>query len=402
MFFCPSRCFTKRHFLAGVLLFAFWSMTPPILAQVNNQPYNLQIGPVTLRADAGSTVSYNDNINLAQTGREDDWIVTPDFNVHGRWQATQLNILTFDLGVGYQQYILHPSNDSFQIAPDSQLKFQMWISDFEIIFHDGLSYENNPVGVGQVSNVTQFHRLTNSADITVDYDIGDMTLSLEYSHTNFYVFESAYSYLDYQSDAVSPQVSFKFSKTIEAGFGVSLDSTRYDQTVENNYTEITAGPFVSAQLSENLSVIAKGGGEIAQYGQGGSNGDTSSLESYYGSAGITHRINSALSEAVSFGREYIPGLTSNYTDRIYANYTPKWRATSLFNIAPQFWWEHLQDSGGIINETSTRFGAALNLGFTLTEHATVNFGYNYVNKNSNLKSLSYSQDVLTLGLNYQF
>jgi hypothetical protein len=377
-------------------------MTAPILAQVNNQPYNLQIGPVTLRADAGSTVSYNDNINLANTGRQDDWIITPTINIHGLWQATELNVLTFDLGVGYEQYLLHPSNSSPLISPDSQAQFKMFVGDFKITFVDTFSFQNNPTQVGQLSNVTQFQRLSNDASVTVDWDVGDLTVSLGYHHANFGVLEQTYSYLDYQSDSVTPQIALSFSKTIQAGISASLVSTRYDQDVENNSTQLTAGPFVSAQISENLSVIARGGWEFSNYAQGGSNGDSSNIDSFYGSAGITHRINDALTEAVSFGREYLPGITSNFTDRIYANYTPTWHATSLFDIAPQFWWESLKDSDAIVSETSTRFGAALNIGFALTEHSTATFNYAYVMKSSNLSSLNYSQDVLTLGLKYQF
>src|ERR1022692_3627264 len=82
-FSCSPRPFIQGCFFACVLLPIFWGMTATVRSQIENQPYNLKIGPVTLRADAGSTVSYNDNINLANTGRQEDWIITPNLNVHG-------------------------------------------------------------------------------------------------------------------------------------------------------------------------------------------------------------------------------------------------------------------------------------------------------------------------------
>jgi hypothetical protein len=72
-----------------------------------NQPYNLQIGPITLRADASVATTFDDNINLAKNGRLSDVIVTPSFGIHGLWQISDLNTLTFDLGIGYEYYITH-------------------------------------------------------------------------------------------------------------------------------------------------------------------------------------------------------------------------------------------------------------------------------------------------------
>jgi len=394
--------FTKSCLITCVLLPIWVSMTAPIRAQVANQSYNLQIGPVSLRTDAGSTVSYNDNINLANNGKQDDFIITPDINIHGLWQATELNVLTFDLGVGYEEYVLHPNDSSPLISPDSQAQFKLFVGDFLFTFADAFSFQNNPTQVGQLSNVSKFEQLSNDASVTADWDVGDLTAELGYHHTNFDVLGQKYGYLDYQSDSISPQVTFTFTKTIQGGLTATVSSTRYDQDVENNSTEFTAGPFLSAQVSENLSVIARGGWVYSDYASGGSNGDSSNIDSFNGSAGITHRINDALTEAVSFGREYLPGLTSNYTDRIYANYTPSWHATSLFDLAPQFWWESLQDSGATVRQTSTRFGAALNIGFTLTQHSTLSLDYAYVTKSSNQSVLNYSQNVLSLGLNYKF
>jgi len=445
-FSCPSRRFTKGCFFACVLLPVFWGMTATVFAQgierysmagqsaaeaahntnIENQPYNLQIGPVTLRADAGLTVSYNDNINLANTGNQAitgkqaiignqaitgdqsntgmqaDWIITPDVNIHALWQATELNTLTFDLGISYQQYLAHSAYDSIQIAPDSQTQFKIFIGDFVIHLHDAFSYQNNPTAIGQLSHVSQFHYFSNDGGVLVDWDLGTLILTLGYDHTNFLVVEQAFSYLDYQSDVVSSQIAYNYTRTIQVGINGSFGSTKYDQNVQNNSTQLAAGPFVAAQITENLSINARGGLALNTYSQGGSNGDSSNVDSFYFSAGFTHRINDALRHSLTIGREFLPGITSNYTDRIYANYTPSWHATTLFDISPQLWWESLQDSSASFQETSTRFGGSLTIAFALTQHATVSLGYNYVMKNSNQRSFDYYQDLITLGLKYQF
>src|SRR5450631_41111 len=49
-----------------------------------NQTYNMRLGPVTLRVEADTSISYNDNINLAKTGRISDFVVTPSFEIHAQ------------------------------------------------------------------------------------------------------------------------------------------------------------------------------------------------------------------------------------------------------------------------------------------------------------------------------
>ncbi len=386
----------ERYSLAGESAYAASA------ANTSNQPYNLQIGPVTLRVDAGSTLSYNDNITLADTGRQSDWIVTPDLNLHAKWQATELNALTLDLGLSYQHFLSHSVYDGVQIAPNSQTQFNIFIGDVKINLHDIFSYQQNPLEVGQLSNVAQFDVFSNDAGVTADWDLSDIILSLSYDHGSLWAFQQTYSYLNNQSETVTPVVTVNLSKTIQAGVSGSVIDTRFDQRVQNDSVQLTAGPFVTAQISDNLSAQARVGWEYAKYDQGGSNGDQSNISAPSGSAGVTHRINDALQESLTAGREFLPGITSNYTDRVYVNYTPTWHATSLFDIAPEFWWESLQDSYATVHENSTRFGADLAIGFEVTEKMTLNLSYNYVIKNSNEKSMDYYQNLLGLGLKYQF
>jgi len=420
---CPWRRFIKGCSFACVLLLIFWGMIATSLAQgiernsmageseaeashnsnLGAQPYNLQLGPVNLRVDAGSSVMYNDNINLANSGKQEDIILSPSIGIHGQWQATELNALTFDIGVSYLKYLTHSNYDNFLIAPNSQTQFKIFIGDFTITLYDSFSYQQDPVQVGQLSNISQFDRFTNDAGFIVNWDLADLIVSLEYDHNNFLVFQQAYTYLDYQSDAVSPKVTFKLNKTMEAGLSASVSAIRYDQDIQNNYTQFQAGPFITDEVSDNLSLQAQIGWDYTKFAQGGLNGDTTqSVSSPYGNAGITHRVNDALKESLTVGREFLPGITSNYTDRIYANYTPTWHATSLFDIAPQLWWENLNDSAATVRETSNRFGLNFNIYLAVTQHASVNLGYSYVIKRSDQTSLNYYQDVITLGLNYQF
>jgi hypothetical protein len=399
-FACPGQIWgqgIERQSLAG--------QDAATAAQVSNpseQPYNLSLGPVTIRAEAGLSTAYNDNINVAYTGRQGDFIVTPSMTVHALWQATEVNALTLDLGIGYQWYTIHSGDSSINISPNSQTQFNIYVGDFKINLHDQFSFSQNPVIVGQLSNVNQFPVFDNVVGMRVDWDLGDIILSLGYDHTNQWVFDSAFSYLDYQEDSISPRLTVNVSSTIQAGLDTSFSQMRYEQGVQNNSISMLAGPFVQAKINEDLAVDAHAGVDLADYATGGSNGDSSNITGFYGNAGINHRINDVLSEGLTAGQEFLPGVTSNYTKRIYANYNLSWQATNNFTVNPNLWWENLDDSQATNRQTANRFGADLTLSYNINERVTTSLSYQYVIKNANPSSDGYSQDVVNLSFTYKF
>jgi hypothetical protein len=365
-------------------------------------PYNMKIGPVQIRVSADLTTAYNDNTNLAKTGAIADVVTTPAATISGHWAVSDLNTLDFNIGVGYQSYLDHSQYNDILLSPDSEARFNFFLGETEISLHDEFSYEQDPTQIGQLSNQTRLQRFQNDAGVTATWDLNPITVSLSYDHTNYEVINSIYNYLSNQGDSISPQVTYKINPTLSAGMSLSVSNTRYEQNVQNNSTTVQVGPFVQTQISKNLSVNAQAGGYIADYGSGGSNGDTSNVESYYGSLGLNHRINDYVQESLTAGKEYIPGLTSNTTQRIYATYTATWQATTNINVGGNLIYENLSDSGGTVQETSNRYGVGLNLNDNLTQHLTLTLNYQYLLKVANPENLGYTQNVGTVGIGYRF
>ena len=366
-------------------------------------PYNIAIGPVTLRAAASVSTTYNSNINIAQTGGESDIIIQPAVDITGLWQATELNSLSFDLGLGYQEYIIHSENSGFILAPTSGAQFNVFVGETKINLHDQFSYQQDPLSVGQLSNISQFSRFSNDAGLTLSWDVSnDLSVSVGYDHSNLWVLQSTYQYLTYQSDAISPKVTYNLNESIQTGVATSFTSTRYDQNIQNNNLSFTAGPFVTAHISDFLSVNAQMGAVFTNYATGGLNGDTENISSWYGNFGVTHKINDVLTQSFVAGKEYLPGVTSNFTQRVYANYGPTWQATSYLNVSANLWFENLNDSAATFSQDSNRYGAGINLGWAASDHATVSFGYQYVLKNADVPNLGYTQNQATIAVRYQF
>jgi hypothetical protein len=367
-----------------------------------DQAYNFSLGPVALRTDASISASYNDNIGLNKTGRISDFILTPIGTLHGRWQISDLNVLSFDIGVGYQNYVLHSRYNDVILAPDSQAELTFFVADAEIKLHDTFSYEQDPTDIGQLSNQTRLARFQNDAGITASWDLGDLTPALSYDHANLWVTQTSYDYLTNQSDTLAPKLTVKLDESIEAGAELSVSDVRYERHFENDYRTESAGPFVGAKISDFLSLTGQAGGYFAQYDRGAADQDTENVVSFYGSGAINHKINSALTESLTFGREYLPGLTSNFTQRIYARYTDSWQMTKTINLIADIWWENLEDSNGFFREQANRYGTDWTVQDSLSEHATVSLGYQYILKDANPSVLSYYQNQGTLDVEYRF
>ena len=367
-----------------------------------NQPYNLRMGPVQLRAEADLTIQANDNIGLNKDGRQADIIVTPMGTLHGRYNISDLNALTFDIGIGYQAYMFNSQYNCLLISPDSQLNFNVFVGDCTINFHDMFSYQQDPTQVGQLSNQVRLSRFQNDAGISAKWDLNDYMLELAYDHANLWVTQSAFDYLTNQSDTIAPTVTWKLSETLSTGLQASFSDTRYEKSFENDNTSESLGPFVKATLSNFLSVSAAAGGFLTQYDHGGGNGDTSDVSSYYGNVGVTHQMTQYLSETLTAGKEYLPGLTSNYTQRIYVNYGDQWNATKQIGVSANLFWENLDDSDALFRENSNRYGLNFNISDALTDHLNVNMGYSFLLKDADPSFLSYYQNLGTLGMQYNF
>jgi outer membrane protein assembly factor BamA len=109
-----------------------------------------------------------------------------------------------------------------------------------------------------------------------------------------------------------------------------------------------------------------------------------------------------MSQSLTAGREYIPGLTSNFTDRVYVNYVNSWQATKTISLGGNFFWEKLTDSAATLSEKSDRYGAGFNVNDAFSQQMSVNFDYQYLLKNANPSYLGYYQDLATVGFEYRF
>ena len=151
-------------------------------------PYNLMLGPIRFRVGASVGVEYNDNINYADDGFEqEDVIIRPQVNFDAIWPITQLNTLRLDIGVSYAAYIDHSeaNTNGLLIAPGSQIAFDIFVGDFRINIHDRMSLQQDPIAELALSNVVDYGRFENYGGISLLWDLRTVLVTLGYDHYTY-------------------------------------------------------------------------------------------------------------------------------------------------------------------------------------------------------------------------
>ena len=125
----------------------------------------MDLGPVLLNVGASLSAGYNSNTGLTQNGDRGSGYTTPAANLSLMWPITDLNMLTFSVGLGYSYYWDVPETASpggFFISPNSALQGTFFVGDFRFTPYDQFSLQNNPTQAAELSNVSRFTIYQNS------------------------------------------------------------------------------------------------------------------------------------------------------------------------------------------------------------------------------------------------
>ncbi|CAN5410663.1 hypothetical protein BH20VER3_BH20VER3_10070 [soil metagenome] len=367
-------------------------------------PYNLLLGPVRFRFSITTGIEYNDNINLAETNKQSDIIIRPQFNIDAIWPITQLNTLKLDLGLGYGFYLDHPNanTNGVLISPGSQLSFDIFVMDWRINIHDRFSLQQDPVAQLQLSNVVDYGRFENTVGVSALWDLNKAVLTFGYDHYTYISTTDTFSYLDRNAEILSLSAYFALTSTTGAGIETSAVYSYYDQNVLNDSVAYSIGPFVETQITNYLKLRAAAGYQFIDFDGGGAVTDASDSSDFYANILLSHRINAAITQSIAAGHESQLGVNSNYVALNYVRHTANWNVINGVLLATELFYEDGDDSGGLFSEHIQRYGGALTLGYQLTPHITLGLRYQYTQKQSDQPLRDYKQNRVALDGTYSF
>jgi len=434
----PSRFFKIALACLGISLWAGPlpgqeairpSVAGEAAAALRKQPiqttdYNLEVGPVLLKVTGGIGVQYNDNINLSETGRQADIIVSPAVNINLNWPVTRSNTLSLTTSLGYQEYIFHPQNASpnITVAPNSQLNFDIYTGSFRINFHDQFSASDNPIQVGALSNVTTYAQYSNTIGAGILWDLNSAILTVDLDYTNIITptsqdqgNQSAIPDDTHATESAVFSALFPVTPITGVGFNTNASYTTYSQSDRGTATTFGAGPFFQTRLTSFTQLTVSGGYQGVYFRGGGGPvgspvlsgsatpaGQGANSASYYASVSLSHQLNRYYSDSLSFGRESQLGVTSAEEQYYFLSYSSSWKLSRVLGFGTSLSLNDTQESGFGASQHYDQLLASISTGYQLTRRLNMSILYQFTLKLANVRDQGYVQDALTVQFAYSF
>jgi len=370
-------------------------------------------GPVQAGLGAYIGTSYNDNINSAEVNPEADVISRIGTSLTLGWSPTGNSQLQLGTGLGYVNYQKYSANSGVQISPNSALTYAVTWYDATFTVFDQFSYTREVQNQAAVANIVTQPQLGNNIGLRSEWDPGRWVLVGSFSHDNN-VSTHADDYLNRSSEYLDGQVGWQFAEATQAGLEVSDAFTYYQVQTANNNENLSVGGYLDWAVQPTLNLTLRGGPVFYSPMSATSSG-SASVDSYYVSLLASHQITDYLSHSLSIQRSLQAGLNqgSGYDEQLVASYSINWTLTQRISVGASASYtdgkQPLVETLGAnpihlyeLNEAYTQYSGGLQASWRFTDHLTSSLGYNHSLRRSNLANRDYSDNTISLNLNYSF
>lgn len=371
-------------------------------AALDAAPYSFRYERLKAQIETGLNLEANDNINLADTGRQRDLIVRPQVQLRSYFPVTTINSLNLSVGVSPALYVQHSEYNRVLITPGSELAMDLYLGDFLLNFHDQFSYTQDPVAVGSVSGSAAFGGFNNRAGTRLIGDFNELILSLGYDHVSFLSSTRQFEQLDNAAETVAAHGTLQFNRTLSVGLSATAGFTHYDQNFLNDHRSYSVGLDAALAVTQRLKVSAEAGLSLYDFDSGGTVGQTPSQQSYYFGLSAEHRLGQEFGHTLRASRELQQGIASDVIEVWSVRYQMDFKVTQQTSLSPRFFYENGRELKAAGGESYDRFGCGAALTRQLSERLRGGLGYSFTLKDSDLALRSYRQNSVTVDLSYRF
>jgi len=375
---------------------------------LENQRFNVKLGPVSLRLGGQLGVQATDNVRFTSDQlAESDLIIRPLLNVLSVWRMTERNNLSVALGVGYDKYIRTSDYDGFYVSPDSDLSFDLYVKDFVINLHSRFAYLQDVTGDPTISGIGRLSRFENTSGVRVRWDLNKVALTAGIDHEIYHPTESQYARYIRASELGIVSAAVQIHPALFGGLQIGGGMTSYENQPQADNTQFSIGPFFQAQLSEYTSLRLAGGYVSYFLDTSTTNNVSSQFDAFYFDLSLRQQLGKLLSHSFSVGRQLqTGGGYASATDQYYARYGINWRLFRKTMLTTFFSYQNISYPDFYQNVISSEEIDYYGLGFTfsrpLTRHISGSLGYQLYLKNSDKGSFDYTRNQLALNITYAF
>ncbi|NBV21221.1 MAG: hypothetical protein EBS05_04770 [Proteobacteria bacterium] len=365
-------------------------------------PYSFQYGQLKAQLETGINFEFNDNVNLADLGRQQDLIVRPQVNIRSFFPVTQLNSLNFSIGVAPALYVQHSEYNRVLITPGSELAMDLFVGDYLVNVHEQFSYTQDPISIGSISGSAVYGGFNNTAGIKLVGDYNDLILSVGYDHGTFLSSTKQFEQLNNSSENFNAHATFQVTRAFSLGLTAGGGFNHYDQNFLNDHRSYSVGADSVLAVSPRLTLSLNAGAVFYDFDQTGTVGPTPNQQSYYAGAAAEHKLNQDMSHSLRLSRELQLGVSSDVVEVWSVRYQADLQLLERTYFTPKFFYEHGRELKSVGGEDYDRFGAGVGVTRQLSEKLRAGVGYIFTLKDSDLALRSYRQNSLTLDVTYRF
>ncbi len=369
--------------------------------QATLQNYNIKLGPIPLRFAAGLDFEFSDNINNSKNNKLADLVIIPHLDVYGSVRLSRFNNFTLELSLGYLKDINRSDQDraltsaSLGLDSNSEISFDIKIGHFLINLHERPQIPRQHADLLNQREAIEFGQFTNTVGVAVLWDVNSrLSFNLRYDHFNSIAISSRLDSLDQSAEQVSLSTSFRLTGALLVGFQASGSVVTYDQAFLNDVTTYSFGPTLELRISPFLSLQGAVGYQIGTFASGGGVRDESSLDSWYGNLTILNKLNTRISQTLSFGHESQIGIASNFTEIDYIRHRVDWSVIKDVSLGTYCAFENGQESGGFLSQHFQLFEAGIFANYSLTRKLNLTIFYRFIRRNASGSGLAFSGDTL--------
>jgi opacity protein-like surface antigen len=390
--------------------------------------YNFALSNFRFGLALGAGFEYNDNITLAEHGRESDFIFRPILNIDSEWRISDLNTLRFNVGISYAKYFDHSEFDTHGvlISPTSELALTIYTGAIKWTARDRFSYQEDTFNIPDISDRAIYGRWENQAGLAGDWAVNQsLDVTVGYDNYNLWTTQDstdpAFALQDRTINTILLKPAYAVNPAIKVGVNGAYSFIHFKDDARSDAENLLIGPFIEWQISEYTNLYLEGGYQdlrydgTSNYSAAAVNGagltttqaaqvgltDNSDSSSYYIRFEIDNRPTEFFRHRLTFSKTAEIGFVSNSIQLYNVEYDADWKITEKLEFGPTVFYEHYSTSGDL-GEKADRIGAALGLRYHIRNNLTLGLDYRYIWKNSNLPDLSYYQDLVFLSLYYKF
>ena len=374
--------------------------------QLESLPYTIKSGDFRLLVVPSLGLDWNDNINSSKTDPEQDFILSPLVQLNASYPITQNNLLSLNVGAGYDKYFDHDQYSTWRLQSGTELSFDISVKDFWFNLHDRVNYVQDASQQPALSGTANYATLNNTAGLSVTWDLNRVTLSAGYDHQNVISPTSQqYESQDGTTEMVFARAGFEVYPGVTTGIEGTGSFTTYDQMVLNDNNSYSAGVYADWRPGKAFRIQPRFGYTIFQFQQTSTNIQTSNLNSWYADLNITHQVTDAISYTLDAGHEVQTGIQSDAIEDYYVRPSIHWDIIKNVNLNTSFSYEHGdQGVGNVRNnlvETFDWLGVNVGASFSIIKKLSLGLNYRLTLRSSNVANNEYTQNFVGITLTYQ-